>query len=189
MSFEDDGPLAFDGAKPDSSAPEDVSGVGKAAVLLLFGAAGSYVLYRTVVNRPDSKLAAEAAATTTTTTTAAPSEIQAKLADAKGQRRARVHALRNKKIHLHQFEYAWAAQAHLRMANANFDEHNVRFVAPTQCLLICILAARVLDRGVSLQHLLLRIELVCMTAGIPMPHLTFHFRHLCVGNTLCPPLR
>lgn len=133
MSFEEDGPLAFAGATPASgnnTAPEDVSGIGKAAVLLLFGAAGSYVLYKTVVNRPaaDSKTEKQAAAAAAAEGAAASSEIKAKLADAKSQRRARVHALRHQKIHLHQFEYAWAAQAHLRMANANFDEHNVRFV-------------------------------------------------------------
>ena len=48
-------------------------------------------------------------------------------------RRARKRAFRRRRsIQLHQFEYAWAAQAHLRMAKVDFVEHNVRCVVADQ---------------------------------------------------------
>lgn len=95
----------------------------KIAALSVFGAATGYVLYNTVFSKQGDKDDAQDSA----------SDKSPAMVTSKALRRERINTLRSCKVHLHQFEYAWGAQAHLRMANVDFDEHNIRYAAATAC--------------------------------------------------------
>ncbi len=95
--------------------------LGTAATLIILGAAVGSVLSRAVTAslRTPEQEKAEA-------TAVAETQAQTNALTARQQHSERLHALRTQKLHLYQFEYAWGLQAYLRMAGANFEEHNLR---------------------------------------------------------------
>lgn len=125
MSFDDS--LGMDGhlAVADTNGSDKESGAAKVLALSVFGAATGYVIYRVGFAKRDPKKPED--------TTSEQSPV---ILTSKKLHRERINTLRSQKIHLHQFQYAWGPQAHLRMANANFDEHNIRHVnsPEPQCL-------------------------------------------------------
>ena len=104
-----------------SNADEDGEGsfLGSAATLAIIGGATAYVGYKVFVAKRPTNMDGDA-------TDSAASNSAANANSAIHNQLARINCLRTQKIHLHQFQYAWAAQAHLRMANVPFEEHNIR---------------------------------------------------------------
>jgi hypothetical protein len=125
MSSFDDDVLASAAASGDGSETLEPSPLGTAITVGIFLGASGFVLYRIVKSRaPPSAAELEAKEK-------AAKDARAQVATAaKSHRRDRTTMLRSsqEKICLHQFQYAWGVQAHLRMANADFDEHNVRAI-------------------------------------------------------------